>query len=169
MNQATLKLLTEAERLLLGQTTKAHLAQLDEDALCDLHLRVRRTRTKYVKLYRRQASAQVTRDASRGVAAPKNQRTVAKAEVFEDALARVSRRLAEAARASAAQLKNDRLAAVRATPTQRPTRATRPPAIQKAPAPGQTPAPKPTRPIEKKVVASTRASGRRAQARRDSR
>ncbi len=35
------------------------MAELDEDALLELHARVRRARTKYVKLYRRQASTQI--------------------------------------------------------------------------------------------------------------
>ena len=52
-------------------------------------------------------------DASRAAASSKNQRTRAKAEVFEDALARVSRRLAALARQSAAELRAERLAAAR--------------------------------------------------------
>ena len=53
-------------------------------------------------------------DGARGAARPKNRRPADKAEVFEDALARVSRRLAAVARDSASALKAERLEAVRA-------------------------------------------------------
>jgi hypothetical protein len=168
MNRATLSLFTEAERSLLEQTTKEALAGLAEDALCDLHLLVRRARTKYVKLYRRQASAQVARDGSRGIAASKNQRTAAKAEVFEEALARVSRRLAEVARISAAELRAERLAAARLARAQAASK-TRRPALRTQPVAGKKLAARSVRPIEKKVAAATRAGGGRAQAKRDSR
>jgi hypothetical protein len=42
---------------------------LGEDALVDLHTRIRRARNKYVKLYRRGASSRVAEFSSRGVAA----------------------------------------------------------------------------------------------------
>ena len=57
--------------------------ELDEDALLDLHGRVRRARTKYVKLYRRQASVRVGDTGGRGAARPMNRRNADKAEVFE--------------------------------------------------------------------------------------
>lgn len=41
--------LTEAEWLFLKTTERAELSALDEDALVELHTRVRRARTKYVK------------------------------------------------------------------------------------------------------------------------
>ena len=71
---------------------------------------MRRASRKYRKLHRRQASAQVRADRGRGKAAAKNQRSAVKAEVFEDALARVSRSLSKAAKESAAELKAERLA-----------------------------------------------------------
>lgn len=106
--------LTEAERSLVRETEPKRMAELDEDELVELHRRIRRARNKYVGQYRRQASAKVAQKGGRGMARPKNRRNAARAEVFEDALARVSRRLAVVAKASAAELKAERLAAARA-------------------------------------------------------
>ena len=58
---------------------------------------------------------QVRRDRSRGKASATWSKTARKAEVFEDALARVSARLAEVAQESADALKAERLAAARRT------------------------------------------------------
>lgn len=116
MNQSQLRMLTATEQTLVLSTETKRLDGLDEDALLELHDRVRRARTKYTKLYRRQAGAQVRADAARGTASAKNANTAAKAEIFEDALARVSRRLAAVARASAAALKAERLADARRAP-----------------------------------------------------
>jgi hypothetical protein len=102
------------EQDLLRETEPARMAELDEDALLDLHSRVRRARTKYVKLYRRQASARIADAGGRGMARPQNRRNADKAEVFEMALARVSKQVDVVARRAAAQLKADRLAAARA-------------------------------------------------------
>ena len=98
---------------LLRETEPARMGELDEDALLDLHGRVRRARTKYVKLYRRQASARVADTGGRGAARPMNRRNADKAEVFEVALARVSKQVDVVARRAAAQLKSERLAAAR--------------------------------------------------------
>lgn len=57
MNKRILNSLTELERNLLAETKKKAMAELDEDALLALHDRIRRARTKYVKVYRRQASS----------------------------------------------------------------------------------------------------------------
>jgi hypothetical protein len=81
------------ERRLVNKTEREALIDLDEDGLLELHSRVRRARTKYVKNYRRAASPRVVEDAARGVAYPRNQRDRDKAAVFELALARVSRRV----------------------------------------------------------------------------
>ncbi|MCD9622699.1 hypothetical protein [Rhabdothermincola salaria] len=113
MNKATLRTLSAADQDLLRETEPARLRELDEDDLLALHARIRRARNKYAKNYRRQAASRVTADKSRAVASKANQRTSAKAEVYEDALARVSRHLAKAARQSAEALKSERLAAAR--------------------------------------------------------
>ena len=115
MKKRVLNSLTELERNLVAETEKQAMAELDEDALLELHTRIRRARTKYVKLYRRQASAQVETQGGRGKAFPKNQRSRDKAEIFELALARVSRRVDVLAKRSAAELKAERLAAAQRT------------------------------------------------------
>lgn len=114
MNQSTRKMLNSSERQLLRETEPAKLRKHDEDELVELHRRVRRARTKYAKLYRRRSSAQVKAHGTRAMASKANKRTSVKAEVFEDALARVSRRLAKMAAAEADQLREERLAAARA-------------------------------------------------------
>src|ERR1700733_13507584 len=109
-NKSLERSLNEAEWLLLAETKRAALADLDEDELLALHTRTRRARTKYVTQYRRAASARVADVGGRGAARPKNRRAADKAEAFEKALARVSTALAAAARMSAAELRSERLA-----------------------------------------------------------
>ena len=113
MNKKLLAMMNDVEQELLRDIYDGDLATLDEDALVDLHGRVRRARNKYSKLYRRRSADRVTADRSRAKASTVNQRTARKAEIFEDALAKVSRQLARAARTSAEQLKQERLAAAR--------------------------------------------------------
>lgn len=176
MNLSLVRTLTADEQQLVLATEPKRLDALDEDALLTLHDRVRRARNKYSKLYRRQASAQVRADAARGKASAKNQGTAVKAELFEDALARVSRRLAAAARRSAADLRAERIAAAKAArkaPGSRRAPAARPARTAKA-------APRTTTtgrrgdaalrsPATKRASAQTRSAGRRAQAKRDTR
>jgi hypothetical protein len=169
MNAALRAVLNDAERLLVAQTERAELAALDEDAAIELETRIRRARNKYVGLYRRGASAAVIEHGARGKARPENTRAAMKTEAFEEALSRVSRRVAALARQSAAELRAERLAAARAArqgrgPGQR----------EAAPATGRKrPAPADDRarssPIAQKRRASTRAQGARRQAKRDSR
>lgn len=165
MNKAFRKYLTDAEVELIEETKPANLAELDEDALGELHNRVRRASSKYRKLHRRQASAQVRNDRGRGKAAAKNPRSAAKAEVFEDALARVSRSLSRAAKASAAELKAERLAVAKAG-SAGPRKA---PTTGQGAGSGRTPAKKRPPAAKKKKNASTLAAGARRQAKRDAR
>jgi len=166
MKKRVLNSLTELERNLVAETEKQAMAELDEDALLELHTRIRRARTKYVKLYRRQASAQVETQGGRGKAFPKNQRSRDKAEIFELALARVSRRVDVLAKRSAAELKAERLAAAQRTGSGRGRgtngSATGPDqkAVRRARATKTTGG--------QKRDASTRAKGARRQAKRDS-
>ena len=95
MNKAVLNSMTDAERRLVAETEPAAMATLDEDELLELHSRIRRARSKYVKNYRRAASARVGARSSRGTAYAENQRDRDKAEVFELSLARVSRQVGE--------------------------------------------------------------------------
>jgi hypothetical protein len=67
MNQGLLNSLTDAERMLVAETERDALKGLDEDELLDLHQRIRRARTKYVKNYRRAASAAVAGVGGRGM------------------------------------------------------------------------------------------------------
>jgi hypothetical protein len=168
VNQAFRKHLTDAEVELIEATKPANLRDLGEDELGDLHDRVRRASRKYRKLHRRQASAQVSADGGRGSASVKNQRTAVKAEVFEDALARVSRALGKAAKDSAAELKAARLAASRGTSSGPGTRPDTGTAARSGASAGRTPARRKTA-VSRKKTASTRATGARRQARRDAR
>jgi hypothetical protein len=172
MNKTLLASLNDAERLLVAETETAAMAGLDEDAVAALHDRVRRARNKYVGQYRRGASTKVAKHAGRGVARPKNQTAALKAEAFEEALSRVSRRLAALARASAAELKAERLEAARGSKSVgSPTRAV--PAAGAKKGRSVTAAPRGDRalrsPAREKNRATTKASGARRQAKRDSR
>jgi hypothetical protein len=164
--QALLGSLTEKEQALVYETGREQLADLAEDDLVELHTRVRRMRDKYVSVYRRSSAARVGDQGARGYAYPKGTRDRAKAEVFEDALARVSRRLAAAARASAQALRAERLAEARAM------RNAEVPATEKPapPLPGsQQLDRRPRTPDRVKRHATTRAATQRVQGRRDSR
>lgn len=108
--KAMLSLLTGDERRLIEQTTPKRLGKVNEDQLITLLDRIRRARNKYSKLHRRQSSAQVKADAARGFAAKKNERTASKAEIFEEALSRVSRQLSVESRRSAKDLRASRIA-----------------------------------------------------------
>jgi hypothetical protein len=165
VNKAFRKYLTDSEIELIERTKSANLADLDEDGLGELHDRVRRASRKYRTLHRRQASAQVRADRARGKASAKNLRTAVKAEVFEDALARVSRALSRAAKESAAELKAERLA-VAASGSSGPNRSRA--GKGSVAGPGRTPAKKRT-PASNKRRASTQAAGARRQAKRDTR
>lgn len=114
MTKSQLAILTEQERLTVLETMPDALAELDEDAVSDLHRRIRKARNKYTGIYRRGGAKKVGKQGGRGKAYGKNQRARDKAEVFEDALARVSDRLAVLAREAAEELKQERLAAARA-------------------------------------------------------
>jgi hypothetical protein len=172
MNASLQAVLTDAERLLVAETEPSSLGPLDEDATADLHGRIRRARDKYVGQYRRAASARVAEQGGRGKARPVNTRAAMKAEAFEDALARVSRRLAVLARQSAAQLRRDRIASAQARKAGRRALV--------AAAGGEVPAQRtaegrrsddraPRTPDLQKRRATTRAAGARKQAKRDSR
>jgi hypothetical protein len=109
MDAATRAVLNEAENLMIAETDRGALAQLDEDEAIQLETRIRRARDKYVSQYRRAASAKVAEHGGRGRARPENTHAVRKAEAFERALAQVSHRVAVLARESAAALRAERL------------------------------------------------------------
>jgi hypothetical protein len=172
MNKALLAALNDSERLLVAETELPALRSLDEDGLVELHVRIGRARKKYLGLYRRGASAKVGTAGGRGMARPTNQHAATKAEAFEEALSRVSRRLAAVSRQSATELRQERLAAARAAKAgQRPRTAAK--RASKAPATRKTAAPAGDRalrsPAREKARASTQAATGRRQAKKDSR
>ncbi|GAA1521002.1 hypothetical protein [Kribbella lupini] len=164
MNQALLNSLTEAERLLVAEAERDAVKSLDEDELLELHQRIRRARTKYVKNYRRAAGAAVAEAGGRGQSYPRNQRDRDKAELFETVLARVSREVAGAARQAATELRKERIAAAR--PAEREGRPT-PAAHDSGPDGVRRRATKTTGGLKRD--ASSRAAGARRQAARDAR
>jgi len=173
MNASLLAVLNDSERLLVAQTERAELAALDEDAAIDLEARIRRARNKYVGQYRRAASARVAEHGARGTARPENTRAAMKAEAFEEALARVSRRVAVLARQAAAELRAERLQAARAAKQGRgpAARVAAPATNGKGPrVTGEPTGDRALRsPRTEKQRAGTLAAGARRQAKRDSR
>jgi hypothetical protein len=164
VNKTVFAMLTETEKRLLLAAEPAALRGLDEDDLAALHDRVRRARNKYSTLYRRRAAQRVAKDATRGRAHAVNVRTARKAELFEDALARVSRQLARAAAAAAKQLKTERLQAAKrggSQPSQPRKSASR--AVPKAA--GSAHKQRRT-PVRKRASAQARAATRRKEAAR---
>ena len=165
MDKRLLAQLNDADVLLWRETEREAMATLDEDGVSELHNRIRRARDKYTGQYRREARARVAETGGRGKARPANSRNAARAEVFEEALNRVSRRLAVLSRQSAADLRAERLAAAKANRTVGPARAdTKEPSGGQ----GQTRAHRKTTGGQKRD-ASTRAAGARRQAGRDGR
>src|SRR5690348_14542901 len=136
-------------------------------------------RNKYVGQYRRAASAAVAEHGGRGKARPENTTARMKAEAFEEALSRVSGRVATLARQAAQQLRAERLAAARAVKQSRgPSKASPGQAAgaavtgtQNGPtATGEPAGARPLRtPASEKRRAGTKALGARRQAKRDSR
>jgi hypothetical protein len=167
MNKATFHSLTAAEQSLMLETERPRLLEHDEAELIAVVQRVTKQRAKAVSQYRRAASARVEAKGARGkqrLGGP--HRDALKAEAWEDALARVSSRLAALARAQSRELKAERLAAARGEgragsppPAARST-TSRGPAGSRA----RTPAP-----IERKRAASQKSAGKRRQASRDAR
>jgi hypothetical protein len=174
MNATLLAVLNDDERLLVAQTEPAELAPLSEDEAVDLHARIRSARNKYTGLYRRGASARVAKKGGRGRARPANERAAMKAEAFEQALSRVSRRVAILARQSAARLRGERIEMARAAKagSKGPdaARVAAAPATTGRPVTGAKSGDRALRsPATEKRRASTQAAGARRQAKRDSR
>ena len=105
--------LKRAELDLMREIESDRMALLDEDGLLALHKRIRRARNKHVTNYRRKAARSVAEAKARGAARPKGSKDRLRAEAFEEALSRVSERLAEVAHEQAEQLKAERLALAR--------------------------------------------------------
>ena len=167
MKRAVLNSMTAAERRLVAETSRDAMVGLDEEELLALHSRIRRARSKYVSKYRRNASRAVVKRGGRGFSYPKNQRDRDKAEVFEVALASVSKQVGAHATRAAAELKATRLAAARSDGSGPRKVAARSASLDKPAASRPRGAKKTTGGVKKD--ASTRAAGARRQAKRDSR
>jgi hypothetical protein len=161
MKKLDYKMLTDSEKELVLAARPKKLRKLDEDELIDLHQRIRRARNKYAKLYRRRAAGQVKGDRARGKAAKQHARVAAKAEIFEDKLAKVSRRLAVVSREQADALRDARLAAAAggAGPKKAPRRTPRDTAKR-----DKNRRARDKRSIERRSVASSRSSKARKNA-----
>jgi hypothetical protein len=185
MDKATRQMLNDGEQDVIRLLESKRFARLDEDQLLDLHSRTRRIRNKYRMLYRRRGAAKVGKARSRALATKSTRRTALKAELFEDALATVSARLAKVAAANARTLRAERLAAARAVKKAEAKRAAAA-ARKKATARKKTPTKgaakkkavvkkrgvakkKAKTPASKRATASTRAATKRKQAKRDKR
>lgn len=105
--------LKRGELDLMREIEPERMAQLDEDELLALHRRIRRARNKHTTNYRRKAARTVEEERARGAAKPKGAKDRLRAEAFEEALSRVSDRLAVVAHEQAEQLKQERLAMAR--------------------------------------------------------
>lgn len=99
---------------LVREIEPERMAELDEDGLLALHKRVRRARNKHVNNYRRRGAKNVAAGGARGPAAVGGAKERHRAEAFEEALSRVSARLAFVAHEEAEKLKTERLERARA-------------------------------------------------------
>lgn len=174
MAKATFDVLSEPDKKLVLETESKKLNKLDEDALVDLHARVRRARNRHSKLYRREAAAHVEVDRARGMASKKSRRASARAEVMEEALSRVSRALADKAQETADAIRSERLEQARRSgkgksAVEPATRAKAKGKGKRKAKPSTTAKSKKATPVSKKARASAKASGKRAQAKRDAR
>lgn len=105
--------LKKDELALVRELEPEKLRELDEEQLLALHRRVRRARNKHVANYRRKAARNVEELGARGEAGPKAGKARWRAAAFEEALAIVSERLGEVARAEAEALRDERLSQAR--------------------------------------------------------
>jgi hypothetical protein len=171
MEASLLAELNTSERRTVAETDPAALAVLDEDGAIELEARIRRARDKYVSQYRRSASAMVEERGGRGGDPPAKARAAAKAEAFERALSRVSRRVAVLSQKAATALRAERLAAARAAKQRDWPGAGEMVPRQRRRGREVTPEPSGDRalrsPASEKERAGTQASNARAQARRD--
>lgn len=159
-------ILKDDERDLIREVEAKRMDLLDEDELLALHKRVRRARKKHTKNYRRRAAAGVVEEGARGTARPRHGKAAQRAEVFEEALSRVSLRLATLAHETAEALKAERLERAREGKSTGPESPGLPTAGGTGP--GKSAAHQ-TSPGAKKTQASSQAANAQRQAKRDSR
>ena len=85
--------LTPQENSLIAEAHPDVLERMDAKSLKDLQSRLRQAREKNFSLLRRQGAARVEAEAARGATQAANEKRSEKVEVFDDALARVSKSL----------------------------------------------------------------------------
>lgn len=106
---ASLNQLGGDDRRLLVDTEPTKLSTMSEEELLDLHKVIRKRRNKHRSVYRRKGAKKAKKAGGRGKGKQQNQRNADRLELFEEALDRVSRALADAAQQSAAELRDLRL------------------------------------------------------------
>ncbi|MCK0438863.1 hypothetical protein MUG78_05120 [Gordonia alkaliphila] len=161
-------ILSESDYQLVLATEDDRLEDLSEEKLLKLHRRTRRARNKHVGQYRRTGAAKVAKKGARGQGKKANVKRARRAEVFEEALSRVSRQLAVVAHETAEALKAERLAAAQGGSTG--------PSKGKGKGKGKVGSKGKARvdatranPGRMKYEASTKSTGKRRQAKRDNR
>jgi hypothetical protein len=169
MNAGLMAVLTDNERLLVDQTAPAQLAELDEDDAVELEARIRRARDKYTGQYRRMAAGRVPEQGGRGMARPQNKRAAMKAEAFEEALARVSRRVSVLSRQAARELRGQRLAMARGASEPEARPAARRHAQASVPHRGEVTDRSFRTPFTEMMRGKTKSRGARRQAKKDAR
>ena len=85
--------LTPQENSLIAEAHPDALGRMDSKSLKDLQSRLRNARDKNFSLLRRQGAMRVEAEGARGAAQQANEKRSEKVEVFDDALARVSKSL----------------------------------------------------------------------------
>ena len=169
MNKALLAYLNDSERRLIQLTEPKELAKLNEDAAIELLGLVRRARNKAASQYRRPAARKVEQAGARGKVRGGVNKNALRVEAFEEALSRVSRRVAALSKESAAALKAERIAAAQAAKAgQKPATTGARKAAAKKPSAKKA---KPTTrtPSATKNRADIAARGTRRQAKKDAR
>ena len=164
MKPSEISLFTAKEQTLLVSTESKRLEDLDEDSLAELLGRVRRSRKKYSDLERPQSGEAIKAAGRRSVSKSSAERTLRKAEIFEDAVARVARHLSRAAHANANELKRERLDAAKRDNARPPAK--RPLAVKK-PAATSAKGKKRRDIVEPARRGATSAANKRSQARKD--
>ena len=168
MKPSEISLFTPTEQTLLVDTEPKRLDGMNEDELVALLSRVRRARNKYSDLHRRQGAAAVRDTGKRYAATTSNERTLRKAEIFEDAVSRVARYVSRTARANANAVKAQRVAEATSggggsrTSPEKATKKTAKPANARASKRSQDV-------VSGKRVGSTSAATKRSQSKKDSR
>jgi len=168
MKPSEISLFSPKEQTLLVATEPTRLEKLDEDELSDLLGRVRRGRNKYSDLHRRQGAKAVRTSGKRYAAETSNERTLRKAEIFEDAISRVARYLSRAARANANELKRERIETARSVQGATATRSPATKTSTKKPD-GSTQAKRSTDIVDPARTGSTSARNKRNQGSKDAR